>query len=115
MIKHNYLLNLEADSERASDTQARAFTDSLREIEGVEKAERLKENKNTMDLGTIITVLASSGATLALSQGIADWLRSRRSTKLTIERDASTDSIKATVEGIDPDTAQQIVELIRGQ
>jgi len=113
--KYDYLISVEADSENVSDTYARALTDSLREIEGVDRVERQKNDENTMDLGAIITVLASSGATLALSQGIADWLRLRRSTKLTIECGASSESIKATVENIDPNTAKQIVELIRGR
>lgn len=113
MKTSQYIFTIETESERDADVQARALADNFREIEGVESSERKKQNENTMDLGTIISVLATSGATLALAQGIADWLRSRRNTSLTIERDVSANSIKVTVERIDPESAKQIIELIR--
>lgn len=108
-----YLFTLETESESVADAQTRALTDNLREIKGVQNAERSKINENTMDLGTVISVLATSGAALALAQGLADWLRSRRSTKLVIERDNSSGSIKLMIEQIDPETAKQITEMIR--
>lgn len=113
MAMNQYFFTLDAESERTADIQARTLTDHLREITGVENAERMKRSENTMDLGTIISVVATSGATLALAQGIADWLRSRRSTKLVIERDPSTNSIKVTVDNIDPESSKQIIESIR--
>lgn len=112
MKMDRYSIVVDAQNERDADVQARSLADSSREISGVESAERKKATDNTMDLGTIVSIVATSGATLALAQGIADWLRSRRSTKLIIERDVSTDSIKATVEKIDPETAKQIIELV---
>ena len=113
MNTSQYIFTVEAESERAADVQARALADNFRELEGVESSERKKKNENTMDLGTIISVLATSGATLALAQGIADWLRLRRNTNLIVERDKSANSIKVTVEQIDPVSAKQIIELIR--
>jgi hypothetical protein len=51
-------------------------------------------------------VIAASGATLALAQGIAEWLRRTRGTKLKI----TVGHIKAEVENITPDVAERIVE-----
>ena len=59
----------------------------------------------TMDIGAIIGVVATSGASLAIAQGLADWLRRRRGTKLRIERDPASGSIKAEIENIDPEIA----------
>lgn len=113
MLTNQYFFTIEAENEQAADVRARTLTDNLREIKGIVSADRIKKNVNTMDLGAIIGVLATSGATLALAHGTADWLRSRRSTTLVIERDGSSDSIKATLNQIDPETAKQIIELIR--
>ncbi|MCG8295276.1 effector-associated constant component EACC1 [Pseudomonas entomophila] len=104
---------VEAESESIADAQARSLTDSLREIKGVEDAERKKRSKDTMDLGTVISVLATSGAALALAQGLADWLRLRRSVTVVVEQDDSAGRIKYLVEQIDPETAKQIIELIK--
>ncbi|MBP0595020.1 hypothetical protein J8I87_36240 [Paraburkholderia sp. LEh10] len=105
-----YRLCLESDEESTASAQARNLADELRQITGIERAEREKKTEGTMDLGTVISILATSGATLALAQGIADWLRSRRGTKLIVERDASSGSLKATIEGIDPESAKQVIE-----
>ncbi|WP_192553517.1 effector-associated constant component EACC1 [Pseudomonas sp. IzPS59] len=113
MNTNQYLLTIEAENDRDSDSQARALADKVRELKGVESSDRKKSNENTMDLGAIISVIATSGASLALAQGLADWLRMRRTTNLTIERNLSTNSIKVIVERIDPETAKQIVELVR--
>ncbi|MFC4706793.1 effector-associated constant component EACC1 [Paraburkholderia caffeinitolerans] len=113
MSANEYCFSVAAESERDADVHARALADSLREITGVMQAEREKQNKNTMDLGVIINILATSGATVALAKGVADWLRSHRACKLTIERDVTANSIKATVENIDPDSAKRIIEMIK--
>jgi Effector Associated Constant Component 1 len=93
---------------------ARSLADDLREREGVLAARRSREGDTTMDLGAIVTVIASSGATLVIAQGIADWLRRRRSTRLVIERDPTSGSLKAVVENIDPAAAMRITEILRG-
>lgn len=113
MLPHSYIIKIKSESERSSDVGTSVLADNLREIEGVVSADRVKKNDSTMDLGAIISVLATSGATLALAQGIADWLRSRRSTTLVIERDGATNSIKVTVSQIDPEAAKRIIETIR--
>lgn len=93
---------------------ARWLADALREVRGVSKVSREKEDPSAMDLGAIVGVVVSSGATLAIARGIADWLRRTRDTKLKIQLDPGSGSIKAEVERIDPATALRIVELLRG-
>jgi len=66
-----------------------------------------------MDLGAIVTVIATSGATLAIARGIAAWLRARKQASITIERDDKTGSIKAVVAGIDPEAAVRIADVVR--
>ena len=67
-----------------------------------------------MDIGTIVQVVATSGATLALAQGIAAWLRARRGVTLRIERDGKSGSVKTEVEGIDPATAMRMSSMWKG-
>ena len=108
-----YLLTVETESESVAGAQAGALADDLREIIGVEEAQRTKISTDTMDLGTVISVIATSGAALALAEGLADWLRSRRSTTIYIERDSPSGSIKMHVNQIDPESAKQIIESVR--
>lgn len=113
MLSNKYSIAIQSESEQIADVGARTLTDNLREINGVISADRIKRNDSTMDLGTIIGVIATSGATLALAQGLADWLRFRRNTTLEIERDGATNSIKVAVNQIDPETAKRIIEMVR--
>ncbi|NOG71991.1 effector-associated constant component EACC1 [Roseicella sp. DB1501] len=104
-----------ASADQAGAGQAaEALADRLREVEGVLDADRGKADADSMDLGSVVTVLASSGAAVAIAQGIAAWLRNRRQATLTIERDGRTGSLKAKVEGIDAAAALRITELVRG-
>jgi hypothetical protein len=66
-----------------------------------------------MDLGMVVSVLATSGATLSIARGLAAWLKARRGVTLKVERDGKSGSLKATVAGIDPEAAVRIVETIR--
>lgn len=110
----HYDLTVEADDQAVASRGAAALADNLREAEGVLEADRRKADDTTMDLGAIVTVIASSAATLALARGIAAWLRARRGVRLKIERDGKSGSIKAAVEGLDPEAALRIVEIVRG-
>ncbi len=114
MSEHTeYLITIRSSDEGEANKQSRAFADFVREIGGVEQSIRRKGDVTTMDLGTIVSVVVASGAVTALGQGLADWLRARRGTKLTIERTASSGSLKAVVEGIDPGTAEYIIEVLK--
>jgi hypothetical protein len=65
-----------------------------------------------MDLGAIVTVLATSGATLAIARGVADWIRRTRGTRLVIEKSSRSGSIKVKVDNIDRAASERIVEII---
>jgi hypothetical protein len=113
MERERYDLTVQAEDQASAGRGAVALADGLREVEGVFEANRKKANDTTMDLGAIVTVIASSAATLAIAQGIAAWLRARRNVKLKIESKGGSGSIKAAVEGLDPEAALRIVEVIR--
>jgi hypothetical protein len=114
MDKAQYRFIVASPDQAGAGRGAEALADALREADGVLGAERTKADAGTMDLGAIVTVLATSGATLAIAQGIAGWLRARRQASITIERDGRTGSIKAKVEGIDATVALRITEIVRG-
>jgi hypothetical protein len=63
-----------------------------------------------MDLGNIVEIVFTSGATIALAQGLAGWLKARRGAKVIVEKTQDAASIKTIVSGIDPATAERIVE-----
>ena len=115
MSQEEYRIRVEAADEADATRGARQLADDLRELPGVLAAGRQKSDEAvTMDVGAIVGVIAASGAATAMAQGIADWLRRRRGTRLTIERKAGSGSIRVAVEGIDPDAALRITELIGG-
>ncbi len=100
------------DEDVASEGRfAQALSDHLRPLDGVESVERRKGTADSMDLGVILEIILTSGATLALAKGLADWLRARRGTRVVIEKNESGKSIKTIVEGIDPRMAERIIEL----
>jgi Effector Associated Constant Component 1 len=113
MIDERYRFDVGAEDQAAAGRAATALADILREADGVVEAARTKADGDTMDLGTVVSVMASSGATLALAQGLAAWLRARRGVTVTVEKGGRSGSLKATVSGLDPAAAVRIVELVR--
>jgi hypothetical protein len=113
MERENYEFTVEAEDQATAGRGAVALADALREADGVLKADRRKADETTMDLGAIVSVIATSGATLAIAQGVAAWLRARRGATIRIEKDSQSGSIKATVEGIDAEAAVRIAEIVR--
>jgi hypothetical protein len=100
-----------SDEDSAAEGLSAAFIeDGAREIDGVLKVERRKPNADTMDLGNIVEIVFTSGATIALAQGLAGWLKARRGAKVIVEKTQDAASIKTIVSGIDPATAERIVE-----
>ncbi len=75
MQRDSFDLTVEAADQGQAGAAAQALADTLRETDGVLEAERRKLDPSTMDLGLIVQVVMTSGATLALAQGVADWLR----------------------------------------
>lgn len=108
-----YTFDVQADDQGAAGRAAVALADVLREADGVLEAIRVKKNEDSMDLGAVVSVVATSGAALALAQGLAAWLRARRGVTVTVERDSKSGNLKAAVSGLDPDAAVRIVEIIR--
>lgn len=113
MAHESYQFAVGAEDQAAAGRSATALADVLQEANGVEKAIRGKLDAHTMDLGAIVSVLATSGATLAIAQGVAAWLRARRGVTVTVERDGKSGSIKTAVAGLDPEAATRIVEIVR--
>jgi Effector Associated Constant Component 1 len=114
MADEQYRILLKSDDELTSPQGARSLTDELREIPGVLKATRRKEEESTMDLGPIVEVIIKSGAAVAIAGGIADWIRRNRGIHLIITKDHSSSSIKAEIENADPETAKFITEKVVG-
>jgi hypothetical protein len=115
MAGDSYLFTVTAEDQAAAGRSATALADTLRELEGVLEADRSKgADLPTMDLGAVVSVIASSAATVAIAQGVAAWLRARRGVNITIEKNSKSASIRTAVSGIDPVVATRIVELIRG-
>jgi Effector Associated Constant Component 1 len=106
MAEERFEICIQAEDDRAAQEATRSLTDHLREITGVLAVDRRKADESTQDLGTIVEVIAASGATLALAQGIAEWLRRTRGTKLRV----TSGRIKAEVENITPEVAERIIE-----
>lgn len=113
MVRVSYRFTVKAEELAAADTSALALADALLGADGVLEAVRSKGDGDTMDLGAVVTVLATSGATLAIAQGLAAWLRARRGVTVTIERDGKSGSLKAAVVGLDPEAAVRIFEIVR--
>jgi len=112
MADETYSISVEADNVAASGTAAQVLADTLREADGVLEVTRAKTDNRTMDLGTIVAVVASSGATLAIARGLAAWLRGQRGVTVRVERDGRTGSVKAAVAGINPEAAARIIETV---
>jgi hypothetical protein len=113
MAQESYKFTVEAEDQAAAGRSAQALSDVLREADGVVEAVRVKTDDHTMDLGAIISVLATAEATLAIAQGLAAWLRARRGVTVTVEKDGKSGSVKTAVAGLDPEAAVRIVELVR--
>ena len=113
MEKQHYRFLVAAEDQAAAGRAGQALADMLREIQQVQEIDRQKEDEATMELGTIVTAIATSGATLAIAQGIAAWLRARKGASITIELDSSAGSVKAVVAGVDAEAAIRIAEIIR--
>ncbi len=105
------------DEDAANAGQAAlSLSDALREIEGVSRSERRKSDPSSMDLGTIVVALASSGAAVAIAQGLAAWLSARRNSSVIIEMTGSSaktsENFRIAVTNIDPKIASKITEII---
>jgi hypothetical protein len=112
MSSEKYKILVQADSEAEAARGARALADKLREINGVLDSKREKGAQPTMDLGSIVAVVISSSATVAIAQGVADWIRRTRGVHLVIEKDPNSNGVKVAVSQIDPEAALRITEIV---
>jgi len=113
MAEELYEIRIQAEDDRAAQQATRSLADHLREVSGVLSVDRHKDDHGTMDLGVIVNVVITSGATLALARGIADWLRLTPKSNLTITHDLKTKSIKVEVNNINSADAVRILEIIK--
>jgi hypothetical protein len=113
MGQETYQFTVKAEDPAAAGSGATALMDALQEVDGIIKANRLKGDESAMDLGEIVSIVANSGATLAIAGGVAAWLRLRRGATIIIEKDGSSGSIKAAVQDIDAEAAVRIAEIVR--
>jgi hypothetical protein len=109
-----YKIVVQASNEAEAAQGARELADELREIDGVLGSQREKQAFAAMDLGSIVQVVISSGAAVAIAQGIADWIRRTRGVHLVIERGPNSDSLKVDISNIDPEAAVRISEIVSG-
>jgi hypothetical protein len=70
---------------------------------------RHKTDPNTQDIGTVLSIILTSGATLALAQGISDWIRLRKSSLIMRENG----EVIAT--GITGEQTVRLVELLKAR
>jgi hypothetical protein len=113
MERSSYRFSVQAEDQAAAGRASQALADTLREAHEVLEVNRQKIDNNTMDLGSVVNAIATSGATLAIARGIAAWLQARKGASITIERDAASGNIKAAVAGIDAEAAVRIAEIVR--
>ena len=73
------------------------------------EATRKRADPQSMDLGTIIGIVASSGAVLELTRALSVWLKQRSSASITIRENGE---VIAT--GVTSRDAMKILEKIRG-
>jgi hypothetical protein len=112
--EETYCINVFADDAASAGRYAQALADSLREASGVINIERRKLDSETMDLGTVLIAVASSGSAVTLAHGLAGWLRARKGAKITIERNAKSGNLKVEVANIDAESAVRITEIVQG-
>lgn len=112
MTANIYSFHIDDASIEDANRSANSLADILRAAAGVSRVDRKKSSADTMDVGTIISVVASSGATIAIAEGIAAWLRARRGVILTVDSVSGSESLKTSISGIDPVTAERIIEKI---
>jgi hypothetical protein len=83
-----YLIEVHAPSLKTAGALANSLQDSLKQV-GVPSS-REKADPNTMDLGTLVTVIISSGAATALAQGVSTWLQKNLGASVSIKKNGET-------------------------
>ena len=84
-MNDEYSIEIGSPSLRTAGALAASLGKALKE-QGVIQVNKTKENLDTMDLGTVLTVVVSSGAATALAHGIAAWLQKNLGASVTIKK-----------------------------
>lgn len=114
MAQDVYELKVEAESDADAEQHTRSLVEELRAIPDVIAVDRRREpGSDTMDLGGIVAVVATSAAAASIAAGVADWLRRKPRVKLTITRDGKAQSITLELENVDAACAARVIEHIR--
>lgn len=74
------------------------------------RIERLRENRESMDAGTILAVVLGSAAVVELAKGLTIWLSKRQGTELTF-KDKNGEVKAAHVTSAD---AVKIISMLKG-
>lgn len=106
----NVTLEVTDEDPASGNLSAQFIEDAAKELDGVISIDRKKASHDTMDVGSILEIVLASGSALAFARGLAGWLKARRGAKVIITTNSKDVSIKTIVEGIDPATAERIVE-----
>jgi hypothetical protein len=77
----------------------------INRIEKVESS-REKEDENTQDAGTILTIVLGSSAVVAVAKGVSNWLVKHRDVQLEITKGDT----KMKVNNLTTDVALEILE-----
>jgi hypothetical protein len=111
----DYSFTVAASDAAAANRHAESLSDLLRGVDGVLSVARTKPDVDSMDVGTVVGLIAESAATLAIARGISAWLKSRNGVDIFIRRRGKSESLKTVITGLDPDSAARIVNTILGE
>jgi Effector Associated Constant Component 1 len=88
-MNDEYIVEIQSASLRMAGALAASLEKQLQE-QGFSRVKKTKESPETMDLGTLLTVVVSSGAATALASGIAAWLQKNLGASVTIKKNGET-------------------------
>jgi hypothetical protein len=111
MQSTSFTIHFDGASSEAANKYAAELQRELEQASPDVRVEQRKDDKTTQDFGTtLVLVLGSGGAALAVAKGIADWLRKRTGTTITITQE----NTKVTASGLGSKDAVRIVEHLTG-
>lgn len=118
MKKATVLIDFENTSSRESSIYSSELQRFISDKSSDVKVEQVKSDPNSMDFGGTLAVILSSGAAVALANGIAAWLRSRTNASIQLRRQVETDgrvSSELIAAGITHQTAVDLVKTLAKQ
>lgn len=104
-----YTIAFQTGSLAEKNKWAAALADKLRITDGVTDVKVERESSETMDLGSVLTVVLSSGATLAVARGIQTFLTRYRGAMINIQDKGR----KIKVGGVSGKDAARILEILQ--